>query len=112
MAPHVAVGSEWKSKESGKADFHREVSSNANQLARGQEKYQGSLFLFAGSYSWILNRAARDSFLLPSPALSPCARGHLPTFLGADLHILADLSQGLGHPNVREGAEQAGACSV
>ena len=78
-------------------------------LPGGQEKYQGSLFLFAGSYSWILNRAARDSFLLPSP---PCARGHLPTFLGADLHILADLSQGLGHPNVREVAEQAGACSV
>lgn len=39
-SPHVAIGSEWKSKESGKADFLRELSSNANQLAWGQEKYQ------------------------------------------------------------------------
>lgn len=32
MAPDTAIGSEWKSKESGKAGFHRELSSNANQF--------------------------------------------------------------------------------
>lgn len=45
-----------------------------------------------------------------TPHLHP--RGHLPTSVEADLHTLADFSQSLGHLNLREGAEQAGACSV
>lgn len=71
MAPDTAIGSEWKSKESGKAGFHRELSSNANQFVpegrRNTAEVCFSQLVATVSLKW----AAQDRFLLPEGTCRP-----------------------------------------
>lgn len=69
----------------------------------GAGEYHWSPGISAGSYNQFLKWAAQDRFLLPEGTCRPHR---------ADLHTLADFSQGLGHLSLRESVEQAGACSV